>query len=230
MNLIRYLFVFGLLISTELSSAVTSVPIELIASLLPDNPKVVEAGAQFGEDTRWMSNLWPKGAILAFEPSPDSYPSLEKLAAVQPNVFSFQLALSNTNGEMAFYLSGGASSLLPPQDHFNDDYFHVDLENPIMVQVARLDEWLEQQGISKVDFLWFDMEGNELNALQGTGRHLREITLIYTEVNLQRFWKGCVLYSELKDWLETQGFVEIWSEIIPDWQGNALFLNTGSQL
>lgn len=205
--------------------AETSVPINLIVSLLPENPVVVEAGAQFGEDTERMSLLWPKGIIYAFEPSPLSYPFLAQISSIRTNVFCFPFALSNRKGEMPFYLSGGASSLLIPKDHFNRDYFHVDIDHPIFVEVVELNEWLDEQGIAKVDFLWFDMEGNELNALKGAQKYLSDISLIYTEVNIQRFWKGCVCYEELKNWLADQGFDEIWCEICPDWQGNALFLN-----
>lgn len=222
--LLQTLFV-ALVFSSKLFSAKTSVPKELFFSLLPDNPIIIEAGAQFGEDTVWMSSAWPKGTIYAFEPNPASYPSLLKMAEQKPNVYSYQLAVSNLPGEMPFYIAGGASSLLPPTDSFNDIYFHADKMNPIRVQTIQLDDWLDEQRISKVDFLWFDLEGNELNALEGLQRHLSNITLIYTEVNLQNFWEEGVLYESLKNWLEARGFTEIWSEIAPYWQGNALFLN-----
>ncbi len=197
----------------------------LIVSLLPENPIVVEAGAQFGEDTEKMSLLWPKGILYAFEPSPLTYSSVAELSSRKSNVFSFQLALSSVSGKMPFYLAGGASSLLTPQDDFNRVYFHVDLDHPVIVESVELDNWLNEQGIDKVDFLWLDMEGNELNALKGAQKHLSDVTLIYTEVNIQRFWNGCVCYEELKNWLAAEGFVEIWCEIVPEWQGNALFLN-----
>lgn len=216
---------FALGIFAEIFCAETSVPMDLILSLLPENPIIIEAGAQFGEDTEKMSRLWPKGTLYAFEPYPLSYPSLEKVASKKINVFSFQLALSNVKGDMPFYLSGGASSLLTPQENFNREYFHVDLDHPVIVECVELDQWLKEQQIPQVDFLWFDMEGNELNALKGAQKHLSKVTLIYTEVNIQRFWNGCVCYNELKRWLATQGFEEIWREIIPGWQGNALFLN-----
>jgi FkbM family methyltransferase len=211
-------------------SAETAVPIDLIASLLPENPIVIEAGAQFGEDTDKMSVLWPKGKLYAFEPSPSSYQSLAQLSLSRHNIFAFQMAVSNEKGIMPFYLAGGASSLLTPQENFNQVYFHVDVDHPIFVDVIRLDEWLEEQQIPRVDFLWLDMEGNELNALKGLQKHLADVTLIYTEVNIQRFWNDCVCYEELKSWLISQGFEEIWCEIVPHWQGNALFVNKKKNL
>ncbi len=202
------------------------VPYALLRKMLPANPIIIEAGAQFGEDTEWMSELWPLGKIYAFEPSPESFPELQKIAAKHNNIVATQIALSHTKGEALFYLAGGASSLLRPQDSFNADYFHSDVDHPIVVQVITLDEWADNNKVDTINFMWLDMEGNELNALQGALDSLKKVKLIYTEVNLQRFWDGCVQYDELKAWMEQHEFIEIWADIVPDWHGNVLFLNT----
>ena len=202
------------------------VPFALLRKMLPENPIILEAGAQFGEDTTWMSQFWPQGTIYAFEPLPASFIELEKVAAQTHNVISIPLALSDKKGTFSFYVAGGASSLLQPQESFNNDYFHSDLNNPITVHTITLNEWAQQNNVDTIDFMWLDMEGNELNALKGSLDLLPRVKLIYTEVNLQRFWHDCVMYEELIAWLEEQGFVEIWRYIVPHWHGNALFINT----
>lgn len=203
-----------------------AVPFELLRQLLPSNSIVLEAGAQFGEDTAWMSEMWPDGLIHSFEPSPTSFIELQRVAESHSNIHAYQLALSNKKGELPFYLAGGASSLLKPTEGFNRDYFHSDLDHPIYVQVDTLDDWAAENQVDRIDFMWLDMEGNELNALKGGINTLQNVKVIYTEVNLQRFWNGCVMYHEIKEWLEEQGFIEIWSDITPHWHGNVLFLNT----
>lgn len=202
------------------------VPFALLKRLLPSNPIILESGAQFGEDTQWMSQMWPQGTIHAFEPLPTSYALLQKVAHLYKNIFCYPLALSNQAGIFNFYVAGGASSLLQPTEHFNNDYFHADLEHPIQVTCITLDTWAQENNIDHIDFMWLDMEGNELNALQGGIEILKTVTAIYTEVNLQPFWHGGVQYEELKQWLEEQGFVEIWQDIVPNWHGNVLFVNT----
>lgn len=224
--MLKKVFYSIVFLSTMAHAIGEPVPYALIRKILPHNPIIVEAGAQFGEDTQWMSQLWANGTIYAFEPSPASFLELQKVAAKCTNVVATQLALSNTKGTFAFYLAGGASSLLKPQNSFNNDYFHSDLNNPITVHTITLDEWTENNGITIVDFLWFDMEGNELNALNGALNTLKKVKLIYTEVNLQRFWHDCVMYDELKTWMQDHGFMEIWSDIVPHWHGNVLFINT----
>ncbi|HJZ24264.1 MAG TPA: FkbM family methyltransferase [Candidatus Babeliales bacterium] len=202
------------------------VPWILLKKILPANPIIIEAGAQFGEDTQWMSQLWPQGKIYAFEPSPESFAELQKIAAKYHNITATQIALSNTKEELPFYLAGGASSLLKPQDSFNNDYFHSDLNHPIIVPVVTLDEWAANNNVTTIDFMWLDMEGNELNALEGALNSLQNVKLIYTEVNLQKFWHGCAMYDDVKAWMEKHGFTEIWSDIVPHWHGNVLFINT----
>jgi FkbM family methyltransferase len=200
-----------------------NVPFNLIRRILPANPIVVEAGAQFGEDTSWMAEFWPQGQIHAFEPVPESYQQLRLHVERLANVRIYPLALSNRIDEAPLYLAGGASSLLRPKESFNNDYFHSDLEHPIQVRCTTLDQWAADSEIGKIDFLWLDMEGNELRMLQAAPLMLKHVKLIYTEVNLQPFWDGCVQYDELKNWLESQGFIELWKDIVPSWHGNALF-------
>ncbi len=202
-----------------------AVPFSLLQQLLPSNPIILEAGAQFGEDTSWMSEMWPCGTIYAFEPSPESFPALAKVASQHSNIIIHKLALSNQVGELPFYLSGGASSLLKPTDSFNQDYFHADLEHPIMVPVTTFDLWVQENDVDHIDFMWLDMEGNELNALKGSLSILSRVKVIYAEVNLQNFWHGCVKYEELITWLENQGFEKIWEDITPHWHGNVVFVN-----
>jgi FkbM family methyltransferase len=221
-KLISLLFLFFSFIHTTGEK----VPFSLLKRLLPSNPVILEAGAQYGEDTKWMSELWPQGTIHSFEPLPEAFACLQQVAAIYPNVHCYQLALSEKQGVFNFYVSGGASSLLKPTEQFNNDYFHSDLEHPISVQCLSLDEWVSQMNIDHIDFLWLDMEGNELHALKSGIKILETVTVIYTEVNLQKFWEGCVLYQELKQWLEDQGFEELWSDIVPHWHGNALFVRT----
>lgn len=212
-----------LLLSGTLYAKGEKIPFSLICRILPEDPVIIEAGAQFGEDTAWMAELWPNAAIYSFEPVPESYQQLKLVAEKFLNVHPYPIALSNSVGTTHMYLAGGASSVLRPTECFNNDYFHSDLTHPIEVSCTTLDEWASNAHIQKIDFLWLDMEGNELRMLQASPKILKQVKLIYTEVNLQPFWEGCAQYEDLKSWLETQGFVQIWKDIVPHWHGNALF-------
>lgn len=220
----KKIFLFLLFTYTLTFSLGEKVPFSLLRKLLPENPIILEAGAQFGEDTQWMSDFWSEGIIHAFEPLPESFNQLQQIASTRNNIKIYNVALSEKNGPAVFYVAGGASSLLPPTPSFNQDYFHADLDNPIIVNCISLDDWAKNNKIDHIDFMWLDMEGNELKALNAGENILATVKVIYTEVNLQNFWQGTVLYQDLKKYLEQKGFTEIWKDIVPHWHGNALFV------
>lgn len=220
----RYLKLLLFFVAFSVCEGAEQAPIDLLVRLLPPHPVILEAGANDGTDTKWMSELWAEGTIHSFEPYPEIYKRLKVVAEGHSNIHIYPLALSNRPGKASFYLSGGASSLLKHAEPFNRDYFHADLNHPIEVECITIDEWARNCNIASIDFMWLDMEGNELQALNGALDILKKVKVIYTEVNLQRFWEECASYSTLKSWLEDHGFIEIWSDITPDWHGNVLFV------
>lgn len=201
------------------------IPFSLLRKLLPENAIVLEAGAHIGQDTVWMSEFWKKGKIYTFEPNPESYKKLCDTIRQCNNVFTFPVALSKEPGAFPFYLIDGASSLLKPTAWCNNAYFHADLSKPIQIQVTTIDQWAKENNISKIDFMWLDMEGNEINALEGALSILKKVHVIYSEANFRQFWENCAQYQNLVNWLQKQGFEKIWEDIVPNWQANILFVN-----
>ncbi len=196
--------------------------------VLPNNPIILEAGGHIGQDTQWMAQLWPNGTIHVFEPHPDCLKILQTRTEKFKNVLLYPIALSNIIGEVSLFLDGGdggASSLLKPLDHINKAYFHCDLKKPYSVTCTTVDEWAKSNKVSTIDFFWIDVEGNELQLLEGASKLLDQVRVIYTEVNLREFWHNCTMYSELKTWLKKKGFTETWSDLAPNWNGNVVFIN-----
>lgn len=199
---------------------------ESIARYLPKNPVIVEAGAHIGRDTIKMHKAWPTSTIHAFEPVPELYSYLIDNTAPYPKIFCYPLALSNVTGESTFFVSSGRSTATSSffeagryQEQFPDTLF-----SPSLVQTITLDEWTQLHSIMHVDALWLDMQGAELQALQGALKMLSNISVIHTEVNLTERYKGIPLYPEIKQWLLDQGFT-IAHETFPhpEW-GNILFV------
>jgi len=205
---------------------------KVIAQYVPRSPVIVEAGAHIGLDTEELARYFPDGEIYAFEPVPDLFLQLSERTRPYKNVHCLPVALSNQAGEAVMYVSGGvsdgSSSLLPPKDHLID---HPDVifEEMIHVECTILDQWAEQNNIHRVDLLWLDMQGHELNALKAGLAVLEKVQAVYTEINLKEVYDGAPLYSELREWLEGRNFkVEV--EEIP-WEdgGNVLFVRKPSK-
>ncbi len=208
--------------------------ISIIASHLPQNPIIVEAGAFQGHDSLRMAAQWPQGTIHAFEPVPELFHKLQAATAAQPNIHCHNLALSNHDGPALFYVSekpnkpgvpSQAGSLFKPKERLK----HSPILFPSTIEVngITLDSWAHKNNIDRVDCLWLDMQGNELNVLKSAPRILKTVSVIYTEVSFIESYEKMPQMPEVKSWIEAQGFEEIGRDFEnqTDWFfGNILFI------
>ena len=74
------------------------------------------------------------------------------------------------------------------------------------VPTITLDAWAIQHGIDHVDFLWLDLQGHELAALQGASKLLKRVTAVYLEVNFIEAYEGQPTYQAIDKWMRLQGF------------------------
>lgn len=136
-----------------------------VASFLPESPVILEAGGHLGEDTNRMKSLWPGATMHVFEPLPSSFEIMLKATQHLSNVTCYPYALTSYSGKINFYIdipNNGASSIGYPVS-WNQHEFD---KAPIEVPCIALDSWANINNISHVDFMWLDMEGHELYALQ----------------------------------------------------------------
>ncbi|MCJ7812987.1 FkbM family methyltransferase [bacterium] len=201
-------------------------PKKYFIRFLPKNPVILEAGAHRGKDTVEMAKMWPAGTIHAFEPVPSLFKKLEDSTRNLKNVHCHQIALGNNPGEEVMYVSSGSSdgssSLLPPKEHLNV-FPTVYFDSKIKVTTTTLDAWAESNNIRKIDFMWLDLQGMELNVLKSGTNILRTVTAIYTEVSGIEAYKEQTLYSDLAEWLVSNGF-RIEREVVENSSGNVFFL------
>lgn len=203
------------------------IPKKYIAEFLPENPIIVEAGAHTGVDTLEMSKLWPQGHIYAFEPISSIFKSLKENTSKLSNVTCCPLALSDSIGTAKIFVSSGASdgssSLLAPKEHLVK-HPEVTFANEIEVSTETLDSWALERNIDRVDFLWLDMQGYELNMLKAAPIILESVHVIHAEVFLNHSYENVPLYQEVRRWIENKGF-EVRYEALP-WEdaGNVLFV------
>lgn len=203
------------------------VPKEVIKKFLPNNPVIVEAGACHGLDTVEMSKVWPRAQIYAFEPVPYLFDQLVSNTKKLKNVKCYPLALTDYSGSANFFVSSGqsnaSSSLLIPKEHLTE-HPGVIFSDMIEVKTTTLDLWATENHISRVDFLWLDMQGSELATLKASPRILQTVKVIYTEVLIKQLYDGCPLYPEVKTWLQNQGFRVEREELAWEDAGNVLFV------
>lgn len=179
-----------------------------VKQFLPEGPVILEAGGHYGEDTNRMKTLWPKATMHVFEPLPSSYDKCLKNTKHLNQVFCYPYALSTYTGKTHFYfdfLNDGASSIGAPLG-FNQREFN---KEPLEVLCTTLNEWSERHAISRIDFMWLDMEGHELYMLQNASNILDSVKAIYSEFSFVPIRSDTGLYVDLKAFLESKGFTEI---------------------
>ncbi|MGA2430340.1 MAG: FkbM family methyltransferase, partial [Candidatus Acidiferrum sp.] len=176
---------------------------------------VLDIGAHHGFYTLLCSKrVGSGGRVVAFEPSPRERKALQlhlKLNRCR-NVSVEPLALGNEDATGNLYViegrNTGCNSLKPPTA--------VGDIAPVSVRVARLDEWLRQRKLDRVDFIKVDVEGGELALLKGAAQLLerKPRPVILAEVQDVRTQPWGYRAKEIIDYLTLRGYK--WFTPLPD--------------
>jgi FkbM family methyltransferase len=176
---------------------------------------VLDIGAHHGYYSLLASRrVGSGGHVFAFEPSARERKALREHLKMNGcrNVVVEELALGCEEKAAELYVVQGS------QTGCNS------LRKPIIestavtrkVQVRRLDDWLEEQKIARVDFIKLDVEGGELDVLKGAekllGRRPRPVVL--AEVQDLRTEPWGYRAKEIIEYLRRKGFT--WFEIAAD--------------
>lgn len=203
------------------------IPKELIGRYLPSRPVILEAGAHIGVDTEEMLNTWRDSTIHAFEPIPELFSKLESRVAGNSRAHLYKLGLGDKPGRSKIFVSSGASdassSLLKPKRHLEVNPA-VKFEKQIDIKVVTIETWAKEYGVPKIDFMWLDLQGMELQVLKNAGGLLDTIKVILAEVSLIETYESAPLADELKEFLLARGFKVLVEEMpYPD-MGDILFV------
>ena len=148
------------------NTAYDELTLAVMRKVLRNDSICVDAGAHHGAILRHMVELAPDGVHHAFEPLPWL---ARTLCTRFPTVAIHQLALSDQAGDAQFRHVADAPSnsgfQRRPWDRYDEESVEI-----ISVTVGCLDDVLPVE--LKVDFLKIDVEGSELQLLQGATRVL----------------------------------------------------------
>jgi len=105
--------------------------------------------------------------IHCFEPAVAAFKELSKSAASHSFVYSVPMALGKEESDALLY-SNEAGSQLASLSQRNLDHFHLSFEHSETVKVTTLDCYCDKQDIERISLLKLDLEGHELEALNGS--------------------------------------------------------------
>ena len=169
-----------------------------------DIETIVEIGMHFGTDTQDFRKMHPNARIVSFEPDPRNIKMIKKLGNDKLCEL-YELAVSNTNEPMDFYLSSGnstgllndlllnendwscSSSLKKPTNHLLKHRW-VTFPNKVEVNCTKLDDFLPLKN-TKIDFMWVDVQGAEDLVFSCAQETLKNTHYDYTEYSNQELYE-----------------------------------------
>lgn len=159
-------------------------------NILPQiiNPVVIEVGAHIGTDTTRIARLLQQPfTYLAIEPDNRNFENLQKVCD-RYDITLIPAAIGNKNGLVNFWQSTTKSdfnSLKKPIRNANRPK-GTEFES-VRVQSFTLDKLAELYQLSQVDLLWMDVQGAELEVIEGARGILEKTHYLYTECQEGRY-------------------------------------------
>jgi len=186
--------------------------------LPPKEGIVIDVGAYCGETSIWYSKkMEESGIIYAFEPVKVNFNNLViniENNALNKVIHPYNLALGNKEGEIKFFENGDESRV---SENSQGQY----------VSMTKLDKFIKENNIAKVDYIKIDTEGYDLEVIKGARN------CIY----LHKPFLAIAIYHKARDIFEIPLFIH---SIVPeykfyishkaeDWQETILFASAGNK-
>lgn len=182
---------------------------------------IVEVGANWGGDTKRFADK-SNNFVYAFEPTPELFDHLCKTFLSYSNVKIFPFAVDEEEGEAIFNIAGtgdwGCSSLYTFDPEIHEKWegrpdFHF--TNQVTVEKKRLDNFINENNIESIDYLWVDAQGNDFKVMKSLGDKVDIVKEGKCEgsysVDLYVNTENNV--NDIVEWLTSKGFQ---CKIVPD--------------
>ncbi|WP_275739099.1 FkbM family methyltransferase [Halorhabdus sp. SVX81] len=142
-------------------------------------------GANRGLFTCMIARMPQSPTVISFEPSPDAFSDLQRnveLNEIGNSVSTHQLAVSDTSGEISFVVKDESTGNTLVSD------VQTEADEIISVPSVEIDSFVTTENIPLPTVIKIDVEGAELQALQGMVETLQEerCRLIYCEVHEEK--------------------------------------------
>ena len=169
---------------------------------------VVDIGANRGQFALVARRSFPDARIISFEPLPQPARQFRAVFSHDSRVELHECAIAPKHGCAPLHISkrDDSSSLLPIgalQSHIFPGTQEI---GTATVAVAPLDEYVTDKDLDAPALLKLDVQGFELQALQGCERLLSRFAFVYVECSYIELYAGQALADEVIAWLHDRGF------------------------
>jgi FkbM family methyltransferase len=176
---------------------------------LPISPaSVLDVGANRGQFLLYAMERYPGAAFHCFEPLEEARDVLKRVMPAHTDVAIYPFAASNQNGQTSFFVThdDDSSSLRRPAAAQVEAYPQSKADREIRVETRRLDDLLEDVDLARPCLLKIDVQGAELEVLEGSLNTLDRVDGILVECSFVELYEGQALADDVIGLLRDRGF------------------------
>jgi FkbM family methyltransferase len=164
---------------------------------------VVDVGANLGQFSLLALSLYPQAKIFAFEPQAKPAAAFTRLFAGVERVTLFSSAIGTRSGDISMHVSRqhDSSSLLPISNAMGRIFPGTEEVGCAKVSIAPLAHFLRLDDIVAPALLKIDVQGTELDVLQGSEVLLGLFQYIYVELSFVELYTGQALCHQVIGYL-----------------------------
>lgn len=159
---------------------ISSIPeMDILRLILNSDDIVFDIGANIGEFTFFLSTIVSDGLIYAFEPQKKPFKMLRAVSMNMKAVVPNNKGFSSSTGETTLFIpivegfvSHTEASLDPRFNDYSGYERRTKSKNSIQetIRLTTLDDFCETNFLDRLDFIKVDVEGHELEILNGGSR------------------------------------------------------------
>ena len=177
---------------------------------------VIDVGAHKGEFLSYLLKLDNIEKIYAFEPQKKIFNELLNKFSNNKKIVLNNCAISNENGNKTIKINKLTSTSTFSEISENSLWFKLkniilfsqnSIDDSYQVSTQKLDNYIKEKNIQRIDLLKIDTEGHEINVLKGLENTLRMQTIKYIliEINLTKMYKNYNV-SEIENFLKEKNY------------------------
>ena len=211
---------------------------------VPEVKTILDVGSMDAWESINLSRIFHDAKVHCIEPVPENYviceSHLNQFASDHiDRITLHRLALNDRTGPMTFHaideteakkrgkVNRGMGSKYELMDPDMWPWEH-NKQMPITVMGYTMTDWAAENGIDRIDGVWMDVQGAELDVLKGISDGLfAGLQFIITEAGLKPYYHGQSLKEDMDQLLATKGFIE-WvpaRQIAHEYEANVIYLN-----
>ena len=136
-----------------------------------DRPVLFDVGGHLGDYTDAFLRRFPDGRAFIFEPATSHLARLQKRFSGHAATTLFPFGLSDAAASLPLFKDAEVT-VLASLTRRQLDHIGITMEAAEMVEVRTLDSVVDEHAIASIDLLKIDVEGHELQVLNGARRTL----------------------------------------------------------